>query len=95
MKVLSYDARVKDENGLHAQVSATLVQKLSKFHGEFQIVKDNGNFDMKSILGLISLALYSNSLVTIRIALHQEKGHAEVLNVLNEYFELSNEKTII
>jgi phosphotransferase system HPr (HPr) family protein len=97
MKVVSFKAVVKHENGLHAANSAKLVQSLSKFNGEFQLLNGRGEYDMKSILGLMSLALFEKHEVEIRVAVRVELQVdviANVIEVLEQHFELS-EPTVL
>lgn len=95
MIVVSYNAIVKHENGLHATNSAKLVQDLSKFNGEFQLIRNGSHFDMKSILGLMSLALYEKTPVQIRVALYDNSKLLEAINVISEHFELSDETELL
>jgi phosphotransferase system HPr-like phosphotransfer protein len=90
MLVVTYKAILKDENGLYVANSAKLVQSLSKFPGEFQLIYENNVYDMKSILGLISLAWFEKKLFKIRAALYYDTNISEVELVLSEHFELSN-----
>jgi phosphotransferase system HPr (HPr) family protein len=93
MRVVSFNAVVKHENGLHAANSAKLVQSLSRFNGEFQLLNGRGEYDMKSILGLMSLALFEKYEVEIRVALYADVL-ADVIEVLEQHFELS-EPTVL
>jgi len=90
MVVVTYKAIVKNENGLHAANSARLVRSLSKFNGEFQLIHDGNTYDMKSILGLMSLALHEKKSVELRIALYHDINVNAVESDLSEHFELSD-----
>jgi phosphotransferase system HPr (HPr) family protein len=95
MVVVRYNARVIHESGLHAAKSAQLVQGLSSYTGEFQLIVGNKIVDMKSILGLMSLALHEAVDVELRVAVASYNVLASVESVLVQHFELSERQELL
>jgi len=57
--------RIQGTDGLHAAISAKLVQTASKYNVDFDLHYNGATVDLKSILGIMSLVIPSNALVEI------------------------------
>jgi phosphotransferase system HPr (HPr) family protein len=56
---------VQNKSGLHARPAALLVKEASKFQSKLFLRKNGKEVDLKSILGLMSLAVMSGETVDI------------------------------
>lgn len=56
---------VKNQRGLHASISAKIVQIASKYSSDIFMYHGKNKIDIKSILGLMSLAVTAGERVTI------------------------------
>lgn len=59
---------INSTGGLHAKLAAKLVQVSSKYSIDFRLVYKNKIIDLKSILGLMSLAVPQGESVILNIA---------------------------
>lgn len=56
---------IKETTGLHASIAARLVQVASRYNVEFDLHYGDKTVDLKSILGVMSLAIPQGSSITI------------------------------
>ncbi len=77
-------AVVKLKNGLHARPAALFVQEANKFSCDIFIEIDDKVVNAKSIMGIMSLAINTNSQVTIATEGKDEVEAAEKLKELLE-----------
>ncbi|SFB22221.1 MULTISPECIES: HPr family phosphocarrier protein [unclassified Bacillus (in: firmicutes)] len=78
---------VKLKTGLQARPAALFVQEANKFTAEIFLEKDGKKVNAKSIMGLMSLAVSSGSLINI-IADGQDEEEAVI--ALAEYIQKQN-----
>ena len=58
---------IESTGGLHAKLAAKLVQVSSKYAIDFRLIYKNKVIDLKSILGLMSLAVPQGDFVILNI----------------------------
>lgn len=63
--VVQENVKVKLKTGLQARPAAFFVQEANRFASEIYLEKDEKKVNAKSIMGVMSLAIGSGSLVTI------------------------------
>ncbi len=57
--------KLKSDSGLHARPASLLVREAGKFKSELTLIKDDKKVDLKSILGVMSLAVAKGETVVI------------------------------
>ncbi len=60
-------ATVKNANGIHCRPSAEIVKHLKPYTGAVTVDSKNGQADLRSVLGLVSLGLEESFEVTIKV----------------------------
>lgn len=78
------EVTVKLKTGLQARPAALFVQTANRFSSDVFLKKDDKEVNAKSIMGLMSLALSSGSVVTIRAKGNDE---AEAVEALTAFIE--------
>jgi phosphocarrier protein len=56
---------VIDKSGIHARPATVLVQAASKFESDITLEKDSKSVNLKSIMGVLSLAISNNATIKI------------------------------
>ncbi|WP_077307612.1 HPr family phosphocarrier protein [Terribacillus halophilus] len=59
--------RVTLDTGLQARPAASFVQQANRFHATVYLEKENKSVNAKSIMGLMSLAIAQDELITLKI----------------------------
>ena len=80
--MVSTEAVVKLKTGLQARPAALFVQEANRFASDIFLQKDGKKVNAKSIMGLMSLAISSNSKVTITA---DGKDEQEAILALSEF----------
>ncbi len=76
---------VKSTVGLHASLAAKIVQAASKYSVDINLHYNNKTIDVKSILGLMSLAIPSGENVVIEATGEQaEAAIADIASILSK-----------
>ncbi len=75
---------VKLKTGLQARPAALFVQMATRFSSEIFIEKDGKRVNAKSIMGLMTLAVGSGSVITLIADGHDEE---DAIQVLSDYIE--------
>lgn len=57
---------IQNKSGLHARPASLLVNTAGKFQSNIRLVKNDKEVDLKSILGVMSLAVTSGETVVIK-----------------------------
>ncbi|MBX6352898.1 MAG: HPr family phosphocarrier protein [Thermoflavifilum sp.] len=57
---------IRNRSGLHARPASLLVQEASRFQSQLSLTKGDKTVDLKSILGVMSLAVMAGDTVTLR-----------------------------
>lgn len=78
------EVTVKLKTGLQARPAAQFVQEANRFSSDIFLKKDDMEVNAKSIMGLMSLAISSGTVVTIRAVGNDEE---EALNALTAFVE--------
>jgi len=73
--------------GLHARPAAMFVQTANKFKSKVRVSKEGKEVDAKSILGILSLAVCFNDVVTIKTEGEDaEKALKQLIDLVNTKF---------
>lgn len=75
---------VKLKTGLQARPAALFVQEANRFSSDVFVEKDGKKVNAKSIMGLMSLAISSGSVITLIV---DGKDEAEAIEELAEYIQ--------
>lgn len=75
---------IQNNSGLHARPAALLVREAGKFESVIHLSKNGKEVDLKSILGLLSLAISSGETVVIKAEGKDEETAIEALGKLIE-----------
>ncbi|MFD2444671.1 HPr family phosphocarrier protein [Bacillus sp. CGMCC 1.16607] len=75
---------VKLKTGLQARPAAQFVQEANRFSSDVFLEKDGKKVNAKSIMGLMSLAISSGSMITITTEGHDE---SEALDALEKFIQ--------
>ncbi|PWW29562.1 HPr family phosphocarrier protein [Cytobacillus oceanisediminis] len=78
---------VKLKTGLQARPAALFVQEANRFSSDIFLEKDGKKVNAKSIMGLMSLAVSSGSVVTLRAEGNDE---TEAIEELAKYIQKEN-----
>ncbi|KAF0825041.1 HPr family phosphocarrier protein [Cytobacillus firmus] len=78
---------VKLKTGLQARPAALFVQEANRFSSDIFLVKDGKKVNAKSIMGLMSLAVSSGSVITLKAEGNDEN---EALEALANYIQKEN-----
>jgi len=82
---------VKLRTGLHARPAALFVQEANKFSSEVFVEKDDKKVNAKSIMGIMSLAISTNTEVYISAEGSDEEQAVNALIALASKEELENQ----
>ena len=82
--MIEKQVEVKLKTGLQARPAALFVQEATRFSSEIFIEKDGKRVNAKSIMGLMSLAISSGSVITLIADGHDEK---EAIEKLESYIQ--------
>ena len=78
---------IKNKTGLHARPAAMLVKTTGKFKADIFITKDGLEVNGKSIMGVMTLAAESGSVIDVKVDGPDEKELLEALeNLINNDF---------
>ncbi|MBG9586712.1 HPr family phosphocarrier protein [Cytobacillus firmus] len=78
---------VKLKTGLQARPAALFVQEANRFSSDIFLEKDGKKVNAKSIMGLMSLAVSSGSVITLKAEGNDEN---EALEALANYIQKEN-----
>jgi len=87
--MIKKELTIKNKTGLHARPAALLVKTTGKFRSEIFISKDGYRVNGKSIMGVMTLAAESGSVIEISVDGSDEKEAMLALEDLinNKFFE--------
>lgn len=77
-------ATVQNASGIHCRPSAVIIKEMEDYSGEMAIETANGDCDLRSILGLISLGLEPGAEVEITVSGPDDEATASKLVELFE-----------
>lgn len=80
--MFSADVELKNETGLHARPASQFVFTASKFNSKIMIIKDEKEFNAKSIMGVLSMGASKGTKLTIKADGEDEKEAVEALKAL-------------
>ena len=83
------ETEIVNQLGLHARAAAKLVHTAGGFRSRITLVKDGEEVDAKSILGILLMAAWQGSLLTIRCEGQDESEalHAVTSLIANRFGE--------
>lgn len=85
--MLEKQVEVKLKTGLQARPAALFVQEANRFSSDVFLEKDGKKVNAKSIMGLMSLAVSSGSVITLIV---DGKDEEEALKELSKYIQKEN-----
>lgn len=85
--MLERQVEVKLKAGLQARPAALFVQEANRFSSDVFIEKDGRKVNAKSIMGLMSLAVSSRTMVTLIV---EGKDETEAIESLTDYIQQEN-----
>ncbi len=86
-EMLEKQVEVKLKTGLQARPAALFVQEANRFSSDVFLEKDGKKVNAKSIMGLMSLAVSSGTVITLIV---DGKDEAEALEELSSYIQKEN-----
>lgn len=78
---------VKNPSGMHARPATALVQKATSFPCDIFISKEGKKVNVKSIMGVMTLALQKGDQVTVTTQGEQEEEEEEALAAMGQVIE--------
>ena len=63
--MLQKSFKIISENGIHARIASTLVRVASEFQADIKLSVNNVTVDFKSIMGVMSLGVYKDEVITV------------------------------
>jgi len=84
--------KVTNESGIHARPATTLVNEAMKYESEITLTALKKSIDLKSIMGVMSLGIYSG--ITIEIKANGKDENEAIEGLKNKLAELSLAKEI-
>ncbi|RHW32815.1 HPr family phosphocarrier protein [Neobacillus notoginsengisoli] len=73
---------VCNELGLHARVASRIVRELSKFESNVIVKKEGKDFNLKSVLGVMTVNAKKGDVLTIEFSGSDEAAAVEAVRVL-------------
>ena len=73
--------KVTNENGIHARPATTLVNEAMKYESDITLTALKKSIDMKSIMGVMSLGIYSGTTIEVKA---NGKDEAEAVEGIKE-----------
>jgi phosphocarrier protein HPr len=87
--MVTFQAKVMAESGLHARPAALLVNRANQFKSAVTLEKDTNKADAKSILGVMTLGAKAGDEITVHVSGEDEEAAASAIKELFEKnFEL-------
>lgn len=77
--MLRKEVTLQNEEGLHARPASMLAQKASKFASEIKIIKNNTEYNAKSIMALLSMGAAKGESLMIQASGEDESTAVEAL----------------
>ena len=59
---------LKNKTGLHARPASLFVREAAKFSSDIKVIKDNKEYNAKSIMGILSMGAGKGDVITIEAA---------------------------
>lgn len=87
MKVVNKQVTVVLKTGLQARPAALFVQEANRFHSDVYVEKGSKKINAKSIMGIMSLAVGSGSIITVSA---DGSDEVEALEALVKFVENEN-----
>lgn len=77
--------KVISDNGLHARPATVLVNAVTSFRSDLTIESNGRQANLKSIMGVMSLGIYSGDIIKITAnGEDQEKAMARIMEIIQE-----------
>jgi phosphocarrier protein len=75
---------LKNETGLHARPASIFIKMASKYSSEIKVIKDNKEYNGKSIIGILSMGAGKGTKLIIKAEGKDEEQAIEALKALIE-----------
>ncbi|RKD34210.1 HPr family phosphocarrier protein [Thermohalobacter berrensis] len=82
--MVKVEVELKNETGLHARPASLFVKEASKYVSDVTIIKDDTEYNGKSIMGILSIGASKGDKITIKAEGEDEQEAAEALKKLVE-----------
>lgn len=77
--------KIISDNGLHARPATILVNAVANFRSEITIESNGRQANLKSIMGVMSLGIYSGDVIKLTVfGEDQEEAMTKIMSVLGE-----------
>lgn len=77
--------KVISDNGLHARPATVLVNAVTSFRSDLTIESNGRQANLKSIMGVMSLGIYSGDVIKITVVGEdQEKAMNKIMEVISD-----------
>ncbi|HHV39053.1 MAG TPA: HPr family phosphocarrier protein [Tepidimicrobium sp.] len=81
---------LKNKTGLHARPASLFVREAAKFSSDIKVIKDNKEYNAKSIMGILSMGAGKGDAITIQAdGSDAEEAIESLVKLINDKF---NEK---
>lgn len=78
------EVAIKNESGLHARPASMFVKEASRFKSDIKVIKNDKEYNAKSIMGILSMGTVRGDTITISADGFDEKIAVEALIKLVE-----------
>lgn len=77
------DVVLKNETGLHSRLATRFVQEANKYKSNITIISEDRKANAKSIIGVMSLGVYSGEVVTLEASgIDKEEALEALIRIL-------------
>ncbi|MTI48389.1 HPr family phosphocarrier protein [Sporosalibacterium faouarense] len=85
--MVSLSIRLKNKSGMHARPASLLVKEAGKFKSEIKIIKEEKEYNAKSIMGILSMGAAKGDSITFQAKGTDESEAIEAIkNLVNSNF---------
>jgi phosphocarrier protein HPr len=85
-------AVVQNAQGIHCRPSALIVKHASQYEGHIEVIGERGTTSLRSIMELMTLELYPQSEVLIRVSgPDEERACQELVDLFETHFDFPAE----
>lgn len=76
-------AIINNKSGLHARPASTLVKEAMNFKSDIKILKNDKEFNLKSLIGVLSAEVVSGEIISLKISGEdQEEAATRIKTIL-------------
>lgn len=77
-------ATINSESGLHARPASTLVKEAMKFKSEIKLLKNDKEYNLKSLIGILSAEVVSGEVISLKISGEDQDEAANRIKIVLE-----------